>query len=453
MRNRPVIIITLLVSLVLLSAALIYLVPNSSAAPLSQETSTPLSKVSSTPPVFMQEPGSEPTENLSIADEVCLECHGKPGQTIELENGDILDLYVPAEEHLGSIHGRLGYACVQCHTTVGEYPHLPFNAADKRDVTIRLTEVCKRCHYHQYELAADSVHAVAMAAGKREAAVCVDCHTAHEIRRLKDPENHELLPDAKTWIPQRCALCHSTIYQKYLTSVHGSALTKGNPDVPTCIDCHGVHNIEDPTTAYFRLKSPKLCARCHTDTDLMARYGLSTEVFNTYVSDFHGTTVMVFEKQSPDAQVDKPVCYDCHGVHDISHVDNPQTGLLIKENLLVRCKRCHPDATANFPTAWMSHYIPSPSKYGLVYYVNLFYKFFIPITLGGMALLVVLDAGHYLVFQYIPSKRKTAQVKAETIKKEKSEVSDTTIELPTAAAILPPESTSIDDIPSEANNG
>jgi type IV secretory pathway VirB10-like protein len=39
----------------------------------------------------------------------------------------------------------------------------------------------------------------------------------------------------------------------------------------------------------------------------------------------------------------------------------------------------------------MSHYIPSPTKYPVVYFVNLFYQFFIPGVLGGMAILVVLD--------------------------------------------------------------
>jgi hypothetical protein len=59
----------------------------------------------------------------------------------------------------------------------------------------------------------------------------------------------------------------------------------------------------------------------------------------------------VFEKQSPDAEVNKAVCYDCHGIHDIQRVDDPVSGIQIKENLLVRCKVCHPDATTNFPSA------------------------------------------------------------------------------------------------------
>ena len=30
-------------------------------------------------------------------------------------------------------------------------------------------------------------------------------------------------------------------------------------------------------------------------------------------------------------------------------VDDPETGIALKENMLVKCQRCHPDATANFP--------------------------------------------------------------------------------------------------------
>jgi hypothetical protein len=85
------------------------------------------------------------------------------------------------------------------------------------------------------------------------------------------------------------------------------------------------------------------------------------------------------------------VCYDCHGVHDIVAADDPEKGLQVKENILKRCQICHPTATENFSDAWLSHYIPSPDKYPLVYYVNLFYAIFIPAVLIPMAILVVLD--------------------------------------------------------------
>jgi hypothetical protein len=349
-------------------------------------------------PVNAAPQAAEPTQApLSISDEYCLSCHGQPGQTLALGDGSTLDLFVDPLEHTNSAHGELGYACVQCHRDVGQYPHPAFSAQDRREVTLKLNATCAYCHHGEANKTADSVHAQALTAGKREAATCTDCHTAHTVQRITSPETGQILPEAHLWIPQTCAKCHSAIYEKYTTSVHGTALTEGNLDVPTCIDCHGVHNIGNPTTAAYRLQSPQICAKCHTDKERMAKYGLTTEVLNTYVADFHGTTVTIFEKQSPDAETNKPVCYDCHGVHDILRTDDPNKGLQVRENLLVRCQKCHPDATADFPTSWMSHYYPSPDKYPIVYYVNLFYKFLIPVVLGGMAVLVVLDASRRVI--------------------------------------------------------
>jgi len=378
------------------------------AAPLPQETAAftpPAAEPQSAAPT----PAATRMPNLSISNQYCLDCHGTPGQTFTLENGDVLDLYVDPAWHQNSVHGEMGYACVQCHTDVGEYPHPAWQVADRRDATIKLTQQCARCHEQQARLEADGVHANAQKEGIREAAVCVDCHTSHEVRRLTDPKTRQLLPETRQWIPERCALCHNAIYLKYKDSVHGSALSEGNPDVPTCTDCHGVHNIENPTTAYFRLRSPDLCARCHANEKLMNKYGINTNVLDSYVADFHGTTVAIFEKVSPDAPVNKAVCYDCHGVHDISRVDDPQTGLEMQQNLLGRCKVCHPDASASFPSAWMSHYNPSPEHNPWVYYVNLFYAFFIPGVLGGMGVLVVMDAGRMLY-----NRRKGQPAPAET---------------------------------------
>jgi hypothetical protein len=48
----------------------------------------------------------------------------------------------------------------------------------------------------------------------------------------------------------------------------------------------------------------------------------------------------------------------------------------------------------------MSHYIPSTEKYPIVYYVNLFYKFFIPAVLGPMIILVVMDFGRMMINRF-----------------------------------------------------
>ena len=360
----------------------------------------PSSASASTP----QQDAAPTPDPLTVGNDICLSCHEQPGQTMQLENGDIVDLTVWPDEFSASIHGKEGYACVQCHRSVGNYPHPAVTAANAREFTIEMNKTCGTCHEPQVLLTQDSVHAQALASGKREAAVCTDCHGSHNVEQWTDGQTGELLQTARVRIPQACANCHDEIYQKYVDSVHGAALyDENNTDVPTCIDCHGVHNITNPTTNTFRLASPQICAKCHTDQQIMQKYSLSTAVLSTYVADFHGTTVTVFEKETPDAQTNKPVCYDCHGIHDIKRTDDPRYGLQLQQNLLARCQSCHPGATANFPTAWLSHYISSPDKNPLVYYVNLFYKFFIPGVLVPMAVLVALDFGHTL---YKKSRRK-----------------------------------------------
>jgi hypothetical protein len=309
-----------------------------------------------------------------------------------MSNGEVLSLTINEGKFSQSVHGENQIACTNCHTDFTGFPHPALKADSPRELADTYYTICRQCHAEQYNKVLDSVHQRALAGGNANAAVCTDCHNPHEQTRITDKNTGEILPTARLHIPQTCAKCHNTIYETYKNSVHGNALTQeGNLNVPTCIDCHGVHNIQDPTTAQFRNDTPLLCAKCHENKELMKTYGLSTNILNTYVSDFHGTTITLFEKSSLDHPTNKPVCTDCHGIHDISKVDNPQTGIALKTNLLIKCQRCHPDATANFPDAWMSHYEASPNEYALVYYVNLFYKFLIPGVLGGMGVFVVTD--------------------------------------------------------------
>jgi predicted CXXCH cytochrome family protein len=325
-------------------------------------------------------------------DDTCLACHQQEGMTVQI-GGQPVPLTIDSGKFSASVHGAEKVACVDCHTNIIGFPHPEVTASSPRDFSLEMYPTCQKCHTEQYEKVLDSVHQKALAAGNTNAAVCTDCHNPHTQVRLTDKGTGELLPEARLLIPQTCAKCHNTIYETYKGSVHGAALTQeGNPDVPTCINCHGVHNIQNPTSNTFRNSTPALCASCHTNEALMSKYGLNTNVLNTYVSDFHGTTVKMFEENYPDQPTNKPVCTDCHGVHDILKVDNPNAGIAFKKNLLVKCQQCHPDATTTtFTDAWMGHYEPSPQVFPLVYFVNLFYKFFIPAVLGGMTLYVLTD--------------------------------------------------------------
>ena len=313
----------------------------------------------------------------------CLGCHSNKDLSIKLASGEVLPLYVDPAVFTSSVHGGKGLTCVSCHNNITGYPHPKVTAGDRRSFQLERYTQCQSCHTDQYKGTLDSNHARALAGGNRSAAICTDCHGAHDTRSPKT---------ARQKISETCQKCHSKIYDQYVTSAHGKALAEtSNPDVPTCTDCHGSHRQEDPTTAAFRLKSPELCAKCHGDQTLMRKYGLSTDVFNSYVADFHGTTVELFEKQTPDQPSNKAVCVDCHGVHDIKSVkgSDPAT---IKANLLKTCQKCHPDASTAFPDSWVGHFPPSREHFPLVYYVNLFYYILLPTVLGGMALFVLLDA-------------------------------------------------------------
>jgi hypothetical protein len=84
------------------------------------------------------------------------------------------------------------------------------------------------------------------------------------------------------------------------------------------------------------------------------------------------------------------VCTDCHGVHDIQAVNSPSSPV-IKANLVTTCQKCHRDATANFPTAWLSHYEPTVNKAPLVFLVRTLYLVMIPFIVVGLLIHVFLD--------------------------------------------------------------
>ena len=316
--------------------------------------------------------------------ESCLGCHSTEGLSVQLASGETLPLTMDPAVYDASVHGKAGVLCTSCHTNITGYPHPKLTAGDRRSFQLERYTQCRSCHEEQYQGTLDSNHARALASGNREAAICTDCHGAHDVGPPDEPRQK---------ISATCQKCHSTIYSEYTHSVHGKALAESsNPDVPVCTDCHGTHTQDDPTTAAFRLKSPDICGECHADEALMREYGLSTEVFDTYVADFHGTTVQMFERQHPDQATNKAVCTDCHGVHDIKPV-TAADATVVKQNLLDTCQKCHPDATANFPDSWVGHFTPSREYYPLVYYVNLFYKILIPAVIGAMILFVLLDAG------------------------------------------------------------
>lgn len=341
--------------------------------------------------VKAEDTSTQPAMNLTQMNNAeCLACHGKPGITSSI-GGTSVSVTVDPAMYGGSVHGNNGMACTTCHTNISEFPHPEVKVTSYRQYMTEVSQVCTQCHTEESTMLNDSIHRQALDAGNPNAPICVDCHNPHTQTRLKDKNTGERLEEERVNIPLTCAKCHNEIFKEYTDSVHGAGLLKeGNLDSPTCTDCHQVHDIQRVDNA-FRLRSPQACARCHTDPAMMDKYGLSTAVMDTYVSDFHGTTVTIFDKTAPDQETNTPVCVDCHGVHNIARTDDPQKGIQIQENLVRTCQKCHPDAGDNFSASWLSHYIPSPTKAPLVFYVGWFYKILIPVVIGGMIVFVISD--------------------------------------------------------------
>jgi predicted CXXCH cytochrome family protein len=323
----------------------------------------------------------------------CLGCHGAdPSQTLDLPSGEKLSVFVDQDSFAKSVHGEI-LRCGDCHSDKTGYPHDPKPFQTRRDVTIAYYEQCKSCHFANYTKTLDGVHFAVMAKGNRKAALCVDCHGSHDI-------SHPTEPRAR--ISQTCAGCHATVNQVYLKSVHGRGLTAGNQDVPVCTDCHRAHDIADPRDGSLALRTPEVCGRCHTDAKLMSRYGLSTKVVDTYLKDFHGMSTTLSRGHAGGARNGKgkqpfaAVCTDCHGVHEIAKAKDPSSPV-VRANLVRTCRKCHPDATDDFPASWLSHYEPSPDKAPVVWAVQLFYRLMIPFMVGGLVLQIALHLWRVVV--------------------------------------------------------
>lgn len=151
-------------------------------------------------------------------------------------------------------------------------------------------------------------------------------------------------------IPAFCGHCHShpeymkryrrdlrtDQEQEYRTSRHGIALERGDPNVATCVDCHGVHGIQktdEPDSPVHPTRVADTCGRCHSDATRMAGY-------ETDAGDPLPVGQAELWRQSVHADAllrggdyAAPTCNDCHGDHGATP---PGIG-----SLVFVCGRCH----------------------------------------------------------------------------------------------------------------
>ena len=159
----------------------------------------------------------------------------------------------------------------------------------------------------------------------------INCHT--------DLEGFDDFPHEETLKKVDCKSCHEEVTNDYSGSLHGKALTAGNPRAPTCDDCHTAHYMlteRDPNSTTHPLNLPNTCAACHSQyniaTDPHVRIANS---FVLYKAGVHGEGI---EKGINVAAT----CNDCHGTHKLWKA-NDVSSMVNRMNIPKTCSKCHSD--------------------------------------------------------------------------------------------------------------
>jgi hypothetical protein len=260
----------------------------------------------------------------------CVECHSA------LDG----DLQKPAVLIKQDVHKVNGLSCVNCHggdansddPSVAMDPKKGFLGKPAR---FAIPKLCANCHsspdfmrkyrprqrVDQYELYQTSVHGKRLAAHDENVATCIDCHSVHDIREVKDA----MSPTYPLHVPETCSRCHAdqqkmakygipaNQFADYRVSVHWQALSKGGDlSAPTCVSCHGNHGAKPPDVENVAA----VCGSCHVLFAQLYNGSVHKPLFSEAP---HGGGCMV--------------CHTNHAIH------KPSTAMLAGPNAV--CSGCH----------------------------------------------------------------------------------------------------------------
>jgi predicted CXXCH cytochrome family protein len=177
----------------------------------------------------------------------CLTCH-KQELSITI-NGETISLSVKEENLRKSVHSN--HNCSDCHDSFSKKNHPIKSFGSKRDLSISISEVCKRCHAEKYKQYEGSIHSDMLTKGIQAAPVCTDCHGSHSV-------GHKAMLETLSGAP--CRKCHEGIFEAYKGSVHGIAKINAKGTAPLCSSCHYAHEVKPALVS----RSPKdTCIGCH----------------------------------------------------------------------------------------------------------------------------------------------------------------------------------------------
>jgi hypothetical protein len=120
--------------------------------------------------------------------------------------------------------------------------------------------VCIQCHASQSAKLSQPVKLWQTSIHAEHGIACNACHGGDPLDSAKamSPAKGFRRVPIPTAIPALCGSCHMGVAKHYTNSAHGRTLGRGGP---TCVTCHGSHDIKSAT---LDLIGPKHCSKCHT---------------------------------------------------------------------------------------------------------------------------------------------------------------------------------------------
>ena len=193
---------------------------------------------------------------------LCGTCHKENGKATE--HADLKEK-AAFRDYSRSVHGKgmmekgltVSAVCTDCHTT-----HFMLKEDDERSSIFpsNIPETCATCHKGIYDDYIISDHSITREAGKEPLPTCVNCHSAHVI----SPSNQDKFMSEVT---HQCGSCHEELSETYLETYHGKAYQLGYLEAARCSDCHGAHNVlkvDNPNSMVGENNIVATCSRCHT---------------------------------------------------------------------------------------------------------------------------------------------------------------------------------------------
>jgi hypothetical protein len=159
---------------------------------------------------------------------------------------------------------------------------------------------------------------------------CVGCHA--------DLAGKEL-PHEDDLAPVECGACHTSEQEQHQASLHGQAITRGDPLAPNCTTCHGKHGIaavNAPGSPVGILQVPVLCGKCHQEGTAVMKLRVihQDSILENYSESIHGEGLL------KKGLIVAPNCASCHTSHNILKHTDPASSIA-RRNIAATCSRCH----------------------------------------------------------------------------------------------------------------